>query len=441
MRLESNTHGRFQQWCYTTFGSTITERSASFGAKYRYGFNNQEQDGELGDYYAFEYRIHDARLGRFLSVDPLAPEYPWNSCYAFAENRVIDCLDLEGLEAASGTVMMTGGTGAVKSPNQHTVYGKTTATQRINQQSFLQSELNKLTGSEWKPANGKYDQAWFDNIYKPNAAAINVFLDKPASQVATNPTQSSATVTSTPSPSSAPVTSAPSSAASVSTTTSSTTSASEILSTAAGGASTSGVVLGAVETVDRFGYVTSAGSLKSFGTSSSKLLVSPKIVEKASIGKLTYIKNVDLSELAKEPIVSGPQKIVAKSLARTGLTITVGKALGPLGAGLSVINAFSSPTDKNIAGAAFDLVSLGVGVICPPAGFAISAIGWTVGQLWPEPTKPTIVKRPTPIYPKPSPPQKYSTSSSVIAPYKYTESYYSRWPSDRNNSYSPAGLY
>jgi len=68
-----------------------------------YGFNNQEKDNELygteGTAYAFEYRIHDTRLGRFLSVDPLAPEYPWNSTYAFSENRVIDKIELEGAEA------------------------------------------------------------------------------------------------------------------------------------------------------------------------------------------------------------------------------------------------------------------------------------------------------------------------------------------------------
>ncbi|MEM6299595.1 MAG: hypothetical protein AAF740_12980, partial [Bacteroidota bacterium] len=37
-------------------------------------------------------------LAKFLSVDPLAKDYPWNSVYAFAENRVIDGIDLEGLE-------------------------------------------------------------------------------------------------------------------------------------------------------------------------------------------------------------------------------------------------------------------------------------------------------------------------------------------------------
>ncbi len=49
--------------------------------------------------HAFEYRMYDARLGRFWSVDPLAAKYPWNSTYAFAENRVIDGRELEGLEA------------------------------------------------------------------------------------------------------------------------------------------------------------------------------------------------------------------------------------------------------------------------------------------------------------------------------------------------------
>jgi RHS repeat-associated protein len=69
--------------------------------KYRYGFQSQESDSEWlgeGNAVAFKYRVHDARLGRFLSVDPLAPEYPWNSGYAFAENRVVDGIELEGLE-------------------------------------------------------------------------------------------------------------------------------------------------------------------------------------------------------------------------------------------------------------------------------------------------------------------------------------------------------
>jgi hypothetical protein len=41
----------------------------------------------------------DKEVSRFMSVDPLSRNFPWNSPYAFAENRPIDAIDLEGLEA------------------------------------------------------------------------------------------------------------------------------------------------------------------------------------------------------------------------------------------------------------------------------------------------------------------------------------------------------
>jgi RHS repeat-associated protein len=67
--------------------------------EYRYGFQGQETDKEwLGGAVSFKYRVHDARIGRFLSVDPLAANYLHNSPYAFSENRVVDGVELEGLE-------------------------------------------------------------------------------------------------------------------------------------------------------------------------------------------------------------------------------------------------------------------------------------------------------------------------------------------------------
>ena len=45
--------------------------------------------------------MHDPRVGRFFARDPLESKYPWNSPYAFSENRVIDMIELEGLEAAN----------------------------------------------------------------------------------------------------------------------------------------------------------------------------------------------------------------------------------------------------------------------------------------------------------------------------------------------------
>ena len=67
---------------------------------YRYGFQNQEQDKELWEgAVTFKYRVEDPRLGRFFGVDPLTKKYPWNSSYAFSENKLIAYIDLEGLES------------------------------------------------------------------------------------------------------------------------------------------------------------------------------------------------------------------------------------------------------------------------------------------------------------------------------------------------------
>src|SRR5690606_24841281 len=68
---------------------------------YRYGFQGQEMDDEIkgeGNSINYKYRMHDPRVGRFFAVDPLFKKYPWNSTYAFSENRVIDSGELEGLE-------------------------------------------------------------------------------------------------------------------------------------------------------------------------------------------------------------------------------------------------------------------------------------------------------------------------------------------------------
>jgi RHS repeat-associated protein len=85
---------------YYPFGMQMPNRNASTG-DYRYGFQGQETDNEVTgseSHVSYKYRMHDARLGRFLSIDPLAPDYPHNSPYAFSENRVIDGVELEGLE-------------------------------------------------------------------------------------------------------------------------------------------------------------------------------------------------------------------------------------------------------------------------------------------------------------------------------------------------------
>jgi RHS repeat-associated protein len=68
---------------------------------YRYGFQGQEKDDEIkgeGNSLNYTFRMHDPRVGRFLSLDPISAQYPHNSPFAFSENRVIDGIELEGAE-------------------------------------------------------------------------------------------------------------------------------------------------------------------------------------------------------------------------------------------------------------------------------------------------------------------------------------------------------
>ena len=90
---------------YYPFGMTMQERTFSAGGEaYRFGFNGKENDDESNTQ-DYGMRIYDGRLGRFLSVDPLSKEYPWNSTYAFAEDDVIRCIDMDGLEKYEATAV------------------------------------------------------------------------------------------------------------------------------------------------------------------------------------------------------------------------------------------------------------------------------------------------------------------------------------------------
>lgn len=87
---------------YYAFGMAMPERQfVAVNSGYRFGFNGVEKDDEVkgaGNSYTFEYRVHDPRLGRFLSVDPLAKDYVFYSPYQFAGNKPIKSIDSRGLE-------------------------------------------------------------------------------------------------------------------------------------------------------------------------------------------------------------------------------------------------------------------------------------------------------------------------------------------------------
>lgn len=86
---------------YDAFGSLLPGRSANATSlAYRFGFNGKESDQEINgerNSYDFGARMYDPRIGRWLSLDPIADKYPGYSPYAFCVNNPIIFVDLGGL--------------------------------------------------------------------------------------------------------------------------------------------------------------------------------------------------------------------------------------------------------------------------------------------------------------------------------------------------------
>ena len=128
---------------YYPFGSPMEGRVQQSKA-YRFGFQSQESDDEIyreGKAYAFEYRMHDPRIGRFWSVDPLASKYPWNSPYVFAENQVIAFVELEGLEKATPQQQQNALNAITTFSNDQNT---TTVWNNISKQDFVTSLTNMV---------------------------------------------------------------------------------------------------------------------------------------------------------------------------------------------------------------------------------------------------------------------------------------------------------
>jgi len=84
---------------YYPFGFSMPGRTDTLRGASRFGFNGMERDDELkgeGNSYDFGARIYDGRIGRFLSVDPMASEFPTESNYIFAGNNPVYFIDAFG---------------------------------------------------------------------------------------------------------------------------------------------------------------------------------------------------------------------------------------------------------------------------------------------------------------------------------------------------------
>jgi RHS repeat-associated protein len=84
---------------YYPFGMEMPGQTSS-SSDYRYGYQGKEKETELmGNAVAYDFgaRILDARVGRWLSLDPLAAEFPDESPYSAMANNPINMVDPDGM--------------------------------------------------------------------------------------------------------------------------------------------------------------------------------------------------------------------------------------------------------------------------------------------------------------------------------------------------------
>jgi RHS repeat-associated protein len=112
---------------YYPFGLTFNSKIGSPRNDYR--FQGQEhQDDFLINWSSFKWRNHQPDIGRFFNIDPLAHKYVHNSPYAFSENKLINMIELEGLEAVPKNIVVKFNAGVVDlSPEQDDILNQMAA--------------------------------------------------------------------------------------------------------------------------------------------------------------------------------------------------------------------------------------------------------------------------------------------------------------------------
>lgn len=91
---------------YSPFGVQLDGRTVS-AETYRFGYQGSEKDDEVkgsGNSYTTEFRLLDPRLGRWLSIDPLAAQFPWQSPYVSMDNNPVNLNDVLGESTLPGAI-------------------------------------------------------------------------------------------------------------------------------------------------------------------------------------------------------------------------------------------------------------------------------------------------------------------------------------------------
>ena len=149
----------------------ISEEKSSAGV-YRYSFNGMEKDDEVkgnGNHLDFGARCFDSRLGRFLSIDAHAKNYPAISPYVFVGNGPLNAIDPDGNDIIvlfASDAAGTAGHGAVLIGSEKegwSLYSKNGTTQNFGfkgpsdnhpENNIVYNSINEFANSI--PFTGKY---------------------------------------------------------------------------------------------------------------------------------------------------------------------------------------------------------------------------------------------------------------------------------------------
>ncbi|OYU94734.1 MAG: hypothetical protein CFE21_13665 [Bacteroidetes bacterium B1(2017)] len=130
----------------TTANTSLLRHYLQENGAYYFHFNGKEADNEIngtGNNYDFGARIYDARLGRWLSVDPLQAKYQWLSPYNFVANNPILYIDNDGKDY-----------GVYVDHESKTIIIK--ATYLVNKHDELSNNSAEKAAQFWNEQTGKF---------------------------------------------------------------------------------------------------------------------------------------------------------------------------------------------------------------------------------------------------------------------------------------------
>ena len=156
---------------YYAFGSESRSCENPWVPKHttKQGFNNKEKSHKTNSQtnYDYGFRIYNAGIGKFLSVDPLTKKFPWWTPYQFAGNMPIKYIDLDGLEPARNPDSPGSQYGASWAPNK--AFNATGGLETYNSTTPVMNDLLEYVSFPNK--QGEYRSE------SPDAFQFNLFVN------------------------------------------------------------------------------------------------------------------------------------------------------------------------------------------------------------------------------------------------------------------------